>query len=230
MDNVKIIVSNLADANGRLWRRSKILWFGGLFIFLCACCSGFSTLRTMMPGYAQQATATAQAERVQATAQAIETENAQAIAQMTRASYTDTPEPSATARKRNTSQPTVAATEFTNATATIFYVVVTGEPTEPPLAVINTPRASQPTSAPAQPTNDGGTNTGTVGVCTTGCSVSTPPAGCLIKGNVNSQGEKIYHTPGQRDYERTQIKPEEGDAWFCTEQEAVAAGFRHAQR
>lgn len=65
--------------------------------------------------------------------------------------------------------------------------------------------------------------------CIGGCAVPPDPS-CAIKGNVNSKGEKIYHTPGQRDYERTDIKPEEGDRWFCTPQEAQAAGFRPAQR
>lgn len=48
-----------------------------------------------------------------------------------------------------------------------------------------------------------------------------PANGCHIKGNINSKGEKIYHTPESRYYEQT--KPEQ---WFCTEQEAEEAGFR----
>lgn len=52
------------------------------------------------------------------------------------------------------------------------------------------------------------------------------PTECLIKGNVNSKGDKIYHVPGDRDYSRTKVKPEEGDQWFCTEADAQAAGFR----
>lgn len=95
------------------------------------------------------------------------------------------------------------------------------------------PPTGAPTVEPATRTplpNDGVTGGEALGECTTGCSVSTPPAGCVIKGNVNSDNAKIYHTPGQRDYERTQIRPEQGDAWFCTEAEAAAAGFRHAQR
>lgn len=43
----------------------------------------------------------------------------------------------------------------------------------------------------------------------------------MIKGNINSRGEKIYHVPGGRYYERT--KAEE---MFCTEEEAAAAGYR----
>lgn len=54
--------------------------------------------------------------------------------------------------------------------------------------------------------------------------------GCVIKGNVNSEGRKIYHVPGMRDYEETKIKPEEGDTWFCSEEEARAAGFVRAQQ
>ncbi len=47
----------------------------------------------------------------------------------------------------------------------------------------------------------------------------------LIKGNINSKGEKIYHMPGGASYEVT--SPEE---WFTTEQEALDAGFRRAKR
>lgn len=48
---------------------------------------------------------------------------------------------------------------------------------------------------------------------------------CLIKGNINSKGEKIYHTPDSPSYKIT--KPEK---WFCTEKEAQAAGFRAPKR
>jgi micrococcal nuclease len=50
------------------------------------------------------------------------------------------------------------------------------------------------------------------------------PKGCDIKGNINSKGEKIYHTPDSPWYEQT--KPE---VWFCSEQEAISSGFRKAQ-
>jgi micrococcal nuclease len=46
-----------------------------------------------------------------------------------------------------------------------------------------------------------------------------------IKGNINSKGEKIYHLPGSRDYERTKA-----EVWFATEEEAKAAGFRPPRR
>lgn len=46
---------------------------------------------------------------------------------------------------------------------------------------------------------------------------------CLIKGNINSDGEKIYHPPSSPWYEQT--KEEER---FCSEKEAKEAGYRKA--
>lgn len=51
---------------------------------------------------------------------------------------------------------------------------------------------------------------------------------CVIKGNVNSKKEKIYHFPGCQAYNKTKVQAHEGDRWFCTEAEASAAGFRRA--
>lgn len=80
--------------------------------------------------------------------------------------------------------------------------------------------APAPASAPSTSWDDGDPF-----VCNGGCAVPPDPS-CAIKGNVNSRGDKIYHAPGFRDYEKTDVKPEEGDRWFCTEEEAIAAGFR----
>jgi endonuclease YncB( thermonuclease family) len=55
------------------------------------------------------------------------------------------------------------------------------------------------------------------------------PEGCVIKGNIGSSG-KIYHLPGQADYAATRIDPKKGEAWFCSEADARAAGFRPARR
>ena len=53
-----------------------------------------------------------------------------------------------------------------------------------------------------------------------------PKKDCLIKGNVSEQRlTKIYHLPDCYNYAKVVIKEEEGDAWFCTEQEAQNAGF-----
>lgn len=56
-------------------------------------------------------------------------------------------------------------------------------------------------------------------------------AGCPIKGNVNIwTGERIYHVPGQLDYDATIIRPEHGERWFCSEADARMAGWRRAGR
>ena len=51
------------------------------------------------------------------------------------------------------------------------------------------------------------------------------PDGCPIKGNVSSNG-RIYHTPWSRHYNRTRIDTTRGERWFCSEAEALAAGWR----
>lgn len=62
---------------------------------------------------------------------------------------------------------------------------------------------------------------------------SSPPAqrsdsGCDIKGNISSNG-RIYHRPGGAHYARTQIDESRGERWFCSEEEARAAGWRPAR-
>lgn len=51
-------------------------------------------------------------------------------------------------------------------------------------------------------------------------------SGCDIKGNINSRGEKIYHTAASPSYAETGIDESRGERWFCTEAEARAAGWR----
>jgi len=63
------------------------------------------------------------------------------------------------------------------------------------------------------------------------CGSGAPPVpteACAIKGNISYEGAKIYHLPGQRDYAKTIITPARGERWFCTEAEAVAAGWRRS--
>lgn len=59
---------------------------------------------------------------------------------------------------------------------------------------------------------------------------AAPPAQetCAIKGNITAKGERIYHLPGQRYYDRTQIGGP-GERMFCSEAEARAAGFRRSR-
>jgi micrococcal nuclease len=52
---------------------------------------------------------------------------------------------------------------------------------------------------------------------------------CLIKGNISSSGEKIYHLPGCHDYDKTVISESRGEKWFCSEAQAVEAGWRRAK-
>ncbi len=53
---------------------------------------------------------------------------------------------------------------------------------------------------------------------------------CTIKGNINSKGIRIFHVPGQRDYQKTKISEGKGERWFCSAEEATAAGWRPAAR
>ncbi len=62
------------------------------------------------------------------------------------------------------------------------------------------------------------------GGCPEGCTEQKP--GCDIKGNINSNEEKIYHVPGSSSYSRTKIDPSNGERWFCTQGEAVSNGWR----
>ena len=52
----------------------------------------------------------------------------------------------------------------------------------------------------------------------------------VIKGNVDTRtGELIYHVPGGFFYSTTEVSESDGDRWFCTEGEALAAGWKRAQ-
>jgi endonuclease YncB( thermonuclease family) len=51
------------------------------------------------------------------------------------------------------------------------------------------------------------------------------PDGCPIKGEVTGSA-RIYVLPWSPDYERARVQRARGERWFCSEQEAVAAGFR----
>ena len=109
-------------------------------------------------------------------------------------------------------------------------VIPTAPPTAMPVVVaptatavvVQTPAAPVATAAPSAPNPQ-------AFQCVGGCAVAPDPS-CSVKGNVNSSGERIYHVPGGQFYNRTDIKPEEGDRWVCTSAEAQAAGFRASER
>jgi endonuclease YncB( thermonuclease family) len=52
---------------------------------------------------------------------------------------------------------------------------------------------------------------------------------CIIKGNVNRNGERIYHLPGQAAYAKINMEDPQ-KRWFCSEDDARAAGWRRAGR
>lgn len=53
-----------------------------------------------------------------------------------------------------------------------------------------------------------------------------PNPQCPIKGNINDKGEQIFHLPGSRPYPDVKINLAAGERWFCSAQQAVAAGWR----
>jgi hypothetical protein len=60
-------------------------------------------------------------------------------------------------------------------------------------------------------------------------SATAPSAECIIKGNINRQGERIYHLPGQGSYAAINMHDPQ-KRWFCSEDEARVAGWRPAKR
>ena len=60
--------------------------------------------------------------------------------------------------------------------------------------------------------------------------VKAPPVqDCAIKGNVNRKGDRIYFLPGNSAYGKVKMDKGLGERWFCTGQEAEAAGWRKAR-
>lgn len=53
--------------------------------------------------------------------------------------------------------------------------------------------------------------------------------GCQVKGNVDRHGHRWYHLPFFRHYSQTVVNPNNGDRWFCTEEQAIKAGFEKAR-
>jgi len=57
-----------------------------------------------------------------------------------------------------------------------------------------------------------------------------PSPDCTIKGNVNGSGECIYHKPTSRWYAQIKMNINKGTRWFCSVDEAEAAGCRETRR
>jgi len=73
-----------------------------------------------------------------------------------------------------------------------------------------------------------GAEPSTTDECPFGCT--DHKAGCDIKGNISEDGQKIYHMPGQQYYDNTRIDPAKGERWFCSEEAALANGWRKSKR
>ncbi len=56
-----------------------------------------------------------------------------------------------------------------------------------------------------------------------------PDANCIIKGNINAAGDRIFHEPGTPAYPDTVIRVEQGERWFCSADDAIAAGWRRTR-
>ncbi len=57
-----------------------------------------------------------------------------------------------------------------------------------------------------------------------------PSPECTIKGNVNRSGECIYHRPTSRWYAQIKMQVSKGTRWFCSVEDAEAAGCRETKR
>ncbi len=55
------------------------------------------------------------------------------------------------------------------------------------------------------------------------------PGGCPIKGRITS-GSRVYVLPWSPGYERVTVREARGERWFCSEQDAEAAGWKRAAR
>ncbi len=64
----------------------------------------------------------------------------------------------------------------------------------------------------------------------TGLADITGPARVIDGDTLEVAGERIYHVPGGAYYNRTRINTAKGERWFCTEEEALAAGWRKSRR
>ena len=56
-----------------------------------------------------------------------------------------------------------------------------------------------------------------------------PKGSCVIKGNIG-HGKKTYYMPFHYAYSLVKIDEAKGERWFCTEDEAIAAGWQRSLR
>jgi endonuclease YncB( thermonuclease family) len=52
------------------------------------------------------------------------------------------------------------------------------------------------------------------------------PSGCPIKGSISGAGERVYYAPWAPGYAVAPVARENGERWFCSEDEAIESGWR----
>lgn len=52
---------------------------------------------------------------------------------------------------------------------------------------------------------------------------------CVVKGNYDIHGKRYYHLPEFRHYSQVVMNLDKADRWFCSEAEAIKAGFVRAR-
>ncbi|MCK4781486.1 hypothetical protein KAS79_00980 [Candidatus Parcubacteria bacterium] len=62
------------------------------------------------------------------------------------------------------------------------------------------------------------------------CGESQFDGECVIKGNINEEGKKYYHLPGDKYYSKTKINLLRKDRWLCSTEEAEAKNFHRANQ
>lgn len=66
-----------------------------------------------------------------------------------------------------------------------------------------------------------------LGIYSDQCRGPSGQVGCEIKGNIR-QGKKVYYTSSCFTYSQVIVDQSFGDQWFCSEKEAITAGFSFA--
>jgi endonuclease YncB( thermonuclease family) len=60
-------------------------------------------------------------------------------------------------------------------------------------------------------------------------AMHSAPDGCPIKGYIRASS-KLYALPWSENYDRTKVRTDKGGRWFCSEDDAKAAGFAPSSR
>lgn len=93
---------------------------------------------------------------------------------------------------------------------------------------------ANPTATPGQSGSVQEFSGGTLPRPRNGAAVTCDYSGtkeAVIKGNVDLlTGERAYHVPGGFFYDTIVVDEREGDAWFCTELEAIAQEWKRSKR